>query len=54
MNWNDFIIGFVGGSILVFMSVSADMIWGSIAIGALLGLMNEGHRSNQKEKDNLQ
>jgi len=48
-NSKDFILGLGGGSILVFIFTSWNLVWGSLCIGAFIGLMNyELQRLSQK------
>lgn len=42
-NTTKFLIGFSGGSFLTFMAVNSNIMWGSLVIGLLFGLMNEGY-----------
>jgi len=43
-----FITGFVGGTFLIFLSVSQSLLWGSIVMGFLMGLLHEGYYKNAK------
>lgn len=51
---NEFMTGFIGGTILIYISVSQDLMWGSLAMGLLIGLLNEGYhkpiKSNRRKK----
>lgn len=47
----DFILGLVGGSILIFIFTSWNIVWGSLIIGLFMGLMNyELQRLNSLEE----
>ena len=41
-----FFVGFTGGSLLIFLSVNQSILYGSIVMGLLVGLLHEGYQKN--------
>lgn len=39
-NSKNFILGWCGGSVLVFFLTSWNLLWGSLIMGAIIGAMN--------------